>query len=70
MSGKSQIVNTLAESMTLHNRALNGERVKINSINPKSVSIGQLYGDFDKISLDWSDGVLAAVIKDCATDRS
>jgi dynein heavy chain len=44
--------------------------VKINTINPKSITIGQLYGDFDKISHDWSDGVLATVIKDCATDKS
>ena len=39
-------------------------------MNPKAVTIGQLYGDFDKISHDWSDGILAAVIKDCANDRT
>jgi dynein heavy chain len=39
-------------------------------MNPKAVTIGQLYGDFDKISHDWSDGILASVIKDCANDRS
>jgi hypothetical protein len=44
--------------------------VVIDSMNPKSVSIGELYGDFDKISHDWTDGILAAVIKKCAQDKS
>lgn len=58
MSGKSTIVNTLANALE--------KKVKVQSMNPKSVTIGQLYGDFDKISHDWSDGVLAAVIKESA----
>jgi dynein heavy chain len=48
----------------------NYEQVKVNTINPKSLTIGRLYGDFDKISHDWTDGVLATVIKDCAYDKS
>lgn len=62
MAGKSTIVSTLANALE--------SKVKVQSMNPKSVTIGQLYGDFDKISHDWSDGVLAAVIKESAQDRS
>ena len=59
MGGKTQAVNCLARTLT----AL-GDRAEIFRINPKSISIGRLYGDFEKVTRDWQDGVLAVTVRE------
>ena len=73
MGGKSSVIQVLSKALEYQAIELNENveedlKVHVHTINPKSVTIGQLYGDFEKLTLDWQDGILAKAVRESSAD--
>uniref|UniRef100_A0A8C5E8H7 Dynein heavy chain hydrolytic ATP-binding dynein motor region domain-containing protein n=1 Tax=Gouania willdenowi TaxID=441366 RepID=A0A8C5E8H7_GOUWI len=67
-SGKTKCYEVLGAAMT----ALKGqlsvsggvyEAVQIHVLNPKSITMGQLYGEYDLLTHEWADGILPSLVR-------
>eukprot|EP01033_Poteriospumella_lacustris_P000280 gene286-182_t len=67
--GKSMNIRVLGSALTnLKAKGIAGERfekTKIYHLNPKSITMGQLYGKFDENTHEWQDGILCVLIRLC-----
>ncbi|XP_054262356.1 dynein axonemal heavy chain 1-like [Macrosteles quadrilineatus] len=67
-SGKTKCYEILKDALT----ALKGqpsptgspfESVHTSVLNPKSITMGQLYGEFDALTHEWTDGILPSLVR-------
>jgi len=72
-SGKSSAWKVLAEILGLLSERFPKDKrwSKVVPVvqNPKSITMGQLYGMFDPVSHEWTDGVLAINYRNAANNR-
>ncbi|KAK3539191.1 hypothetical protein QTP86_029601 [Hemibagrus guttatus] len=64
--GKSVVINTLCQAQTRL-----GLMTKLYALNPKAMSVIELYGVLDPVTRDWTDGILSNIFRDInrSTDK-
>uniref|UniRef100_A0A803SX01 Dynein axonemal heavy chain 6 n=1 Tax=Anolis carolinensis TaxID=28377 RepID=A0A803SX01_ANOCA len=72
--GKTTVYQILADTLGLLHEA--GEEnpfyqpVKTYVLNPKSITMGELYGEVNNLTLEWKDGLMALSVRAAVVDTS
>jgi len=67
--GKTSNYNVLAKAISSLKEHERFDEVFIHVLNPKSITMGQLYGYSDEMTREWTDGILADMIRKCVKDQ-
>ena len=61
LGGKSVVLQTLARAY----QSAFKQTTKLFTMNPKALSVSELYGTLDPNTRDWTDGLLSKIFRDC-----
>ncbi|XP_074141707.1 dynein axonemal heavy chain 6 isoform X2 [Sminthopsis crassicaudata] len=72
--GKTTVYQILAETLgVLHEMGVQKafyQPVKTFILNPKSITMGELYGEVNNLTLEWKDGLMALSVRAAVNDTS
>ncbi|RHY32696.1 hypothetical protein DYB32_002341, partial [Aphanomyces invadans] len=71
MAGKSTVWKTLqaAKSQLAKEGVAGYNTVRVQVLNPKSISLNEIYGVYDLSTFEWIDGILSAIFRTLASDE-
>lgn len=74
-SGKSTAMHILKQSLTAlretksHPDTNHFQHVNSFTINPKCISMGELYGFFHPVTREWTDGLASSILRSCIMEK-
>lgn len=72
--GKTSVYKILADSIRdLHARKVENKfyrPVNIFVLNPKSITMGELYGEYNLMTMEWKDGLMPIIVRRCVKETN
>ncbi|XP_060075174.1 dynein axonemal heavy chain 6-like [Ylistrum balloti] len=72
--GKTSVYNILGDTLTnLHTAKVDNyfyQPVHTYVMNPKAITMEELYGGVNKLTLEWADGLMAITVRKCVNDTT
>ncbi|KFG64232.1 putative dynein heavy chain 2, partial [Toxoplasma gondii RUB] len=68
--GKTTTYRLLADALTALKGIDDFQTVHVHTLNPKALTLGQLYGQFNASTHEWNDGVAAVLLRQAVRDTS
>ncbi|KAG1698535.1 Dynein heavy chain 7, axonemal [Nymphon striatum] len=71
-SGKSKVLEVLFDVLNLLHKEGHKEYSEViqEAVNPKALSLSQLFGHFDSVSHQWNDGVVAKIMREFSSKNT